>query len=301
MCAIKCRCDTVPRSNPMSDASRTEQARLWYAEDLRIAAPVVRNPGIVEAFARVPREEFVGTGPWRVLTRAGAGRTHPTPSADPRHVYHDLPIALDADRNLNNGQPSLWAHIFDQLDIAGGETVLQVGAGTGYYTAILAELVGTEGRIIAYEVDTALARRAVAGLASRPRVEVRPGDATRATDLPQIDVVVVCAGVTHVPERWLDRLAEGGRMMLPFTGRHGGGLLLHLRRDGERLPVRSLGPCAFYPCTGARRAEEEEALTAALGKARRNLPELGEYHRGPPPQDAGKVLYACDSYWISTV
>lgn len=285
----------------MSTASETETARLWYAEDLRIAAPVVRNGSVIDAFARVPREDYLGPGPWQMLARPGGGRTHKTPSADPRHVYHDLPVALDPDRNLNNGQPSLWAYVFDHLDIAAGETVLQVGAGTGYYTAILAELVGAEGRVVAYEVEEALAHRAAASLASVAQVDVRPGDATQATGLPDIDVVVVCAGVTLVPARWLDKLADGGRMMLPFTGQQGGGLLLYLHRKGDRFPIRSLGPCGFYPCAGARRADEEQALTVALGKIRGKPPELGEYHRGPAPENAENILLACDSYWISTV
>src|SRR6201996_3284608 len=58
--------------------------------------------------------------------------------ADPRHVYHDVLIALDEARGINNGQPSLW----DELGIRTGEQVLHLGCGTGYYTAIAAELVG---------------------------------------------------------------------------------------------------------------------------------------------------------------
>lgn len=285
----------------MSTAFETEQARLWYAEDLRIAAPVVHNPSIIDAFAGVPREDYLGPGPWQMLARVGGSRTHNTPSAEPRHVYHDLPVALDADRNLNNGQPSLWAYVLDHLDITVGETILQVGAGTGYYTAILAELVGREGRVVAYEVDAALAQRASASLAARTQVEVCPGDATQATDLPDIDVVMVCAGVTRVPELWLNKLSDEGRMMLPFTGKHGGGLLLHLRRKGDRFPIWSLGPCGFYPCAGARRVDEEDALTATLEKARGKPPEFDEYHPGPAPEHASNVLLACDSYWISTV
>src|SRR6516164_11775991 len=59
----------------------------------------------------------------------------------PSHVYHDVLIALDESRGINNGQPSLWAYLFDRLDLVPGEQVLHLGCGTGYYTAIIAELV----------------------------------------------------------------------------------------------------------------------------------------------------------------
>ena len=65
-----------------------------------------------------------------------------TEDADPRHVYHDVLIALDEARGINNGQPSLWALLFDELDIAANDAVLHLGCGTGYYTAIAAELAG---------------------------------------------------------------------------------------------------------------------------------------------------------------
>ena len=284
----------------MSSQADIERARRWYAQDLRAAAPVVNNPDIVEAFARVPREAYLGPGPWRMHTRLGRGNIGTTPSADPRHVYHDLPVVIDEARGLNNGQPSLWAYVFDHLDIAPGDTVLQVGTGTGYYTAILAELVGRQGRVLAYEIDISLFERTAKNIGHHGHVDARPGDATKAADLPAIDAGVVCAGVTHVPEPWLSRLSDGGRMMLPFTGDSGGGFMLLLRRDGDTYPITSLGPCGFYDCAGARRKDEEKALTEALNGMRGRRPELGFYHPGPAPRGAGDVLFSCDAYWIST-
>jgi len=75
-----------------------------------------------------------------------------TEDADPANVYHDILIALDEKLGLNNGQPSLWAFLLDRLGVAAGEQVLHLGSGTGYYTAILAELAGAEGRVTAIEV-----------------------------------------------------------------------------------------------------------------------------------------------------
>jgi hypothetical protein len=115
--------------------------RRWFAEELRFAANL-RSPAVVRAFATVPRERFVGPGPWRIRSRMSRGEYWTTESADPCHVYHDALIALDEARGLNNGQPSLCASFVDALDVQPGQQVLHLGCGTGYYSAILAELVG---------------------------------------------------------------------------------------------------------------------------------------------------------------
>src|SRR5215468_2520512 len=137
--------------------------RRWYAEDLKLGAPVRRNMAIVEAFAAVARERFLGPGPWRILSDRLHNPRHDyflTPDDDPRWIYHDVLVAIDHARGLNNGLPSLWARNFDHLDLERGQRVMQVGAGTGYYGAVLAEIVGENGRVIAVECDVELATRA---------------------------------------------------------------------------------------------------------------------------------------------
>ncbi|HWE07013.1 MAG TPA: hypothetical protein VG274_09910, partial [Rhizomicrobium sp.] len=62
---------------------------------------------------------------------------------DPRVLYHDVVVALDEDNEINNGQPSLWARVFDELNTQPGERILHIGCGSGYYSAILAEIAGT--------------------------------------------------------------------------------------------------------------------------------------------------------------
>src|SRR3954449_12801558 len=134
-------------------------ARRRFAEELRHAAPVA-SPAVVRAFATVPRERFLGPGPWRVLSPMDLSSYWTTEDADPRHLYHDVLVAIDEARRLNNGQPSLWAALYDRLRLAAGMHVVHVGAGTGYYSAILAEIVGREGRVTAVEIDPSLAARA---------------------------------------------------------------------------------------------------------------------------------------------
>jgi len=275
------------------------EARRWFAEDLRVSSPVVRNPAIIDAFAKVPREEYLGSGPWRIHSRLQVGTVHTSPSAALHEIYHDVLVSLDEKRGLNSGLPSLWAFVFDHLNITPGQTILQVGAGVGYFTAILAELTGSEGRVIAYEIDEELARRAQSNLAHYAHVEVISGDATQAVDLPNLDIVVAFAGVTHVPERWLSNLSDAGRIALPLTGEDQWGFMMLLERAGDTFPVRSLAPCGFYHCGGARRSDEEKALTAALKVARGKVTDLGQYHPGRPEHDADNAWLVTDAYWIS--
>jgi protein-L-isoaspartate(D-aspartate) O-methyltransferase len=275
------------------------EARRWFAEDLRVSSPVVHNPSIIAAFAKVPREQYLGDGPWRIHSRLKVGTVHTSLSTDLREIYHDVLVVLDEKRGINSGQPSLWAFVFDQLNIAPGQTVLQVGAGVGYFTAILAELTGSDGRVIAYEIDEDLARRARSNLARYRHVEVVSGDATQAVDLPGLDIVIAFAGVTHVPERWLSNLSDAGRMALPFTGEDQWGFMMLLERAGDTFPIRSLLPCGFYHCVGARRSDEEQALTAVLKAERGEVADLSQYHRGRSDDRIEDAWLVTDAYWIS--
>ena len=102
---------------------------------------------VVAAFAAVPRERFVGPGPLRMLSRWNLKDYWTPRDSGPVAVYHDVLIACDEQRRLNNGQPSLWAFVFDKLHVTRGERVVHLGCGMGYYSAVLAELVGPTGEI----------------------------------------------------------------------------------------------------------------------------------------------------------
>src|SRR5690242_13261920 len=95
-----------------------EAARLAYAEELRFIAHI-RSAALHAAFAAVPRERFVGADPWRIRSPMDSQNTG-TADADPRAVYHNVLIGLDESRQINNGQPSLWAFLLDQVDLAAG-------------------------------------------------------------------------------------------------------------------------------------------------------------------------------------
>jgi protein-L-isoaspartate(D-aspartate) O-methyltransferase len=292
--------------------------RRWYAEDLRLRAPVRRNMAIVEAFAAVPRERFLGPPPWRLLSDRRPGEPFDAPDAAAHWVYHDVLVTIDAARRLNNGSPSLWAATFDQLELQPGRRVLQVGAGTGYYAAVLAEIVGPDGRVVAVECDEALAARAREGLAPWSQVELVHGDGC-THDAGEVDVIIVCAGATHPAPLWLDRLAPGGQLLMPLTTRNQWGFLLRVTRgrdlDGERIVLprarrsnqfdaTSIGPVGIFPCTGGRDEEAAARLEAALIALRRTswlaeVPIAGLYRGAPSGDDVGRVWYAGPGFWLA--
>jgi protein-L-isoaspartate(D-aspartate) O-methyltransferase len=242
-------------------APETAAARRAYAEELCGSAGVT-STALLEAFAAVPREWFVGPGPWQILG-GGWGGYHPTPDADPAQLYRDVLVALDIDKKLNTGRPSLWAGLFERLGVAPGERVMQVGAGTGYFTAILAELVGTQGRVAGYEVETNLARRATIALAPWPQAVIVAGN---ALDAPATtwDVIVAFAGAPIPPAKWVDELADRGRLMLPLTNDRRLGIMLLVRRAGAAFGATTVERIGFYPCAGTRDAADVERLTEAL-------------------------------------
>ncbi len=244
-----------------------ETRRRFYAEELRFTAGM-RSPPLQAAFATVPRETFVGDGPWRIKSLWSMADYWTTEDADPVHVYHDVLIALDEQLGLNNGQPSLWAFLFDKLGVAAGEQVLHLGCGTGYYTAILAELVGPRGRVTAIEIEPSIAERARPALEPWPQIALIRGDGASGPFAP-VDVIVASAGATHPLPAWIDALRPGGRLLFPMTVTRGpGGMLLVTRRDGEEFSAQFLCAAAFYEFSGARDADVAGRLTQALTRDR---------------------------------
>jgi protein-L-isoaspartate(D-aspartate) O-methyltransferase len=186
---------------------------------------------------------------------------------EPTAVYHDVLIAYDEQRRLNNGQPSLWAFVFDKLGVARGERVVHLGCGMGYYSAILAELVGPTGTILAIEIDELLAGRAREALAPWPQVTVVNGDGTSAS-WRESEVVVASAGATHPLPAWLERLSPEGRLVFPMTATNAGGGMLLVQRCGDEFEARFLCSVWFYEFAGARDAEVSDRLQRAFAEDR---------------------------------
>jgi protein-L-isoaspartate(D-aspartate) O-methyltransferase len=229
--------------------------RRAYAGQMLAVAGVV-NAVVEAAYVAVPRELFLGEPPWTIASPFGGLRSLPRP--DPALVYQDVLFALDPSRGVNNGSPSLHARLLDALAPGQGERITHIGAGSGYYTAILAELVGPSGHIFAVEFDPILAARAAAVLADRSNVTVVRGD---GAEWPQeaVDGVYVNFAVARPADRWIECLAPGGRLVFPLGaigekrpfGVHSDrGIALCVRRRPEGYAANALGPVSFVYADG---------------------------------------------------
>ncbi|MGH6878026.1 MAG: protein-L-isoaspartate O-methyltransferase family protein [Rhizomicrobium sp.] len=255
--------------------NKVEEARRWFAEDLRVAASV-GSCAVIDAFAGVPRERFIGPGPWRVGARLMKMGANPFAyqtfeGNDPRVLYHDLVVALDEENEINNGQPSLWARIFDDIAPRPGERVLHLGCGTGYYSAVLAEIVGTAGSVLAVDINVSLIERAHAALSQWSNVVVVCGDGTEV-GAESRDIIVVSAGLTHPPAAWLDGLRPNGRLVFPLTisgpaARTGSGAMLLVSREASgAFAARFLCPAGFIHFEGGRNQAANDRLLEAFRK-----------------------------------
>jgi len=268
-----------------------ENVRRAFAEALR-AERGLATEGLTEALAAVPREAFLGPGPWLVFSQSGY---ESTPDDDPRRLYgSQVAVALDAPRLVNSGAPGIVSRMLDLLGPRPGERVAHVGCGSGYYTAVVAEVVGSGGRVAALELERRLARGAARSLHPWRHVEAVAADGTRH-ELGSCDAVLVTAGATHPHTRWLDALAPGGRLVVPLTavaapgvtarfGRNLAGRLLRVERVGDRWHARVSDGMGTSFCHGARDVPHERRLREAL--LRGDSGDVASLRRDPHAPDA---------------
>lgn len=252
----------------MDRDTELEIIRRAYAKQVMAAAGIT-DRRVETAFAAVKREDFLGPGPWPIL-RWGRGYV-PTPSRNLVYLYDDVLVGIIPERNLNNGQPSFLASLIAAAAPKAGEHAVHIGAGVGYYTAILHRLVSRTGKITAIEFDAGLAARLAANFAGARNVRAIQGDGSRIAFEPA-DVILVNAGATQPAKLWLDRLRDGGRLILPLTAagfpsadvRHGA--VFRIERQGDDFRAQRFSGVGIFPCEGMRDAESEAALSAAFEK-----------------------------------
>lgn len=217
----------------MSRDLELERARLFHHLRQRID-----DEHVVEAMERVPREFFV-------------------PYASRHTAYDDIPLPIEMGQTIS--QPFIVALMTEALELTGKERVLEVGTGSGYQAAILAQLAS---KVISVERHPQLidsARRMLASLGYK-NVEIHlAGDSIGWPEGAPYDGIIVTAGAPKVPQELLDQLAEGGRLVIPVGSRFEQQLLKVTNRKGE-LVKENLGGCRFVPLIGgeAWRGDEGE-------------------------------------------
>ena len=248
---------------------RLERVRREFAEKIR-AMSALRSAALVDALASVPREDFVGPGPWQIVRLPDAERGYVlTPDDDPQHLYDNVLVALDASRNLNNGEPAFLSRCLDDLDLSPRDRFLHVGCGVGYYTAVAAVTVA-EGTVVGIEYDARLAERARRNLGRWSNVTVLKGDGSELASEVPFDAIFVNAGATEPLPGWLDQLRTGGRLLVPLTvdlpepflGLGAGHMLLVTRHSGS-CSARFTSPVGIFHCAGARTTDGGELLGQA--------------------------------------
>jgi protein-L-isoaspartate(D-aspartate) O-methyltransferase len=203
--------------------------------DALIARNYLHDARVIDAFRAVPRHLFVPSEP--------LDRAYSEESIITRRDERGVPTS-------SSSQPGVVAVMLEQLELAPGMRVLEIGAGTGYNAALIARLVRPGGAVTTIDVqpDVASEARAHLDAAGLGDVDVRDGDGwLGAADRAPFDRIEATVSVRDVSPAWVAQLAADGVVLVPLALRAGGQLLVAFERDGERLVSRSVRGGGFMP------------------------------------------------------
>ena len=204
-------------------------------EQLSGPGRAITNSRVRAIMGKVPRHEFV-------------------PESYRSHAYADGPLPIGYNQTIS--QPYVVAFMTEQLDPKPTDRVLEIGTGSGYQAAVLAELVS---EVYTVEIVEPLARRAETDLKrlGYTNVTVRAGDGYKGwPEAAPFDAVIVTCAPEKVPQPLVEQLKDGGRMIIPF-GPSGNQELVLLRKQGTRLEKRATLPVRFVPMTGEAEKKAE--------------------------------------------
>jgi len=270
------------------DPEASRQARIAYASRIaRLAA--VDDPRIESAFAAIVREAFLPPPPWTVISMGIGMRT-----SEVSDIYENVLVAIAPERGINNGEPALHAAWLDIVRPQPGETVIHVGAGTGYYTAILSRLVQPGGRVEAFEYESDLAAQAAANLQDDPYVTVCAASAFGRV-LPNADVIYVNAGVVAPDVEWLRALNPGGRLIFPWQPHKGWGPTVLVSRVAQGFSARALMTVGFISCSGAGEKASIRAMPTETDTA--SIRSIWIRSNRHPDKSA---VVVCEDVWFSS-
>jgi protein-L-isoaspartate(D-aspartate) O-methyltransferase len=221
---------------PVGDPGGPELARARLVDELR-ATGRLTSQAVEGAFRAVPRHVFLPEMP--------ASRAYQDEAFVIKTGEDGLPLS-------SSSQPAIMAIMLEQLGIAPGHRVLEIGTGTGYNAALMRHLVGPEGSVVTVDIDPGLVARARQNLAAAgyPGVIVVCGDGGFGVpDHAPYDRIIVTAGASDLAPEWLAQLAPGGRIALPLSLR-GIQLCVALERAGGEWRSRSACRCGFIRMAG---------------------------------------------------
>jgi protein-L-isoaspartate(D-aspartate) O-methyltransferase len=203
-----------------------------------VVAQGVKDDGVIAAMRRVPRHLFV-------------------PEARRRHAYENRPLPIGWDQTIS--QPYIVASMTEEIRPKHGDKILEIGTGSGYQAAVLAEITP---HVWSIEIKEPLATRAAKTLRDLgyDEVEAKHGDGYYGwKEKGPFDAIVVTAAAPHIPPPLVQQLKPGGRLVIP-VGRPMAVQALKLVTKDERGRVRSkdLYPVRFVPLTGSLGAVEED-------------------------------------------
>jgi len=192
----------------------------------------ITDARVLAAMSKVPRHRFVRPS-W-------AGQ-----------AYNDHPLPIEEGQTIS--QPYIVALMTQLLELKGSERVLEVGTGSGYQAAVLAELVK---QVYTIEILPGLAKSAAARLKALgyANVKVRAGDGYQGwPDQAPFDAIIVTAGASHIPAPLIAQLKDGGRLVIPVDVAVGYQELLQCRKERGQLVKKIIAPVRFVPLIEPKR------------------------------------------------
>ena len=224
--SIETRCGNGNQAMSQGSEPTRQSERDWMV-NTQIIGGGITDTRVIAAMRRVPRHEFM-------------------PSYEAEDAYGDFPLPIGHDQTIS--QPFIVAYMTEALKLSPGEKVLEIGTGSGYQAAILAEL---GAQVFSIEIVKPLAQYAKDNLSKLGyhQVHVRAGDGYEGwPEESPFDAIIITAAPDHVPAPLLDQLAMGGRLILPVGGYSQN--LVMIRRTKEGYQRTELLPVRFVPMTG---------------------------------------------------
>jgi protein-L-isoaspartate(D-aspartate) O-methyltransferase len=222
--AVWVNTSVVCQQEPSPEAWRRERLRLVNQDLVKLG---IRDPATLAAMRTVPRHEFV-------------------PKDQRVHAYQDIPLPIGHDQTIS--QPAVVALMTELVEPRAGKKVLEVGTGSGYQAAVLAQ---TGCRVWTIEIFRALAEEARDRLTrlGYSSVTVRHGDGYAGwPEVAPFDAIVVTAAAESVPRPLLKQLGPGGRLVMPVGGKSSDQALLLVQKDSAgEISTREIIPVRFVP------------------------------------------------------